>query len=237
MSTNTKIERAVRYTGDDWAQSMSRRLAIPMLVMGVMTVAGALAVGAVAGVNFGDFFGGSAAADLGRGEALVQLSGAIAFLGMGLILAGVVMSLVNIVRTLRDAGRDVQQAVGADAYQLAKPWSGRFTPWVMIMGLMIEMAAFGLGIFAATSIGGVDAAAIANGANARSGDLADIGVTRAFSAWLPGLRLFGIAVLLVGVILVLTTIRSVLRFQAQRVDELAANGRVTERPLAPVAGA
>jgi hypothetical protein len=235
MPTTTSINDAELYTGDDWAQGMSRVLAVPMLVMGLMIVAGAFVVGVLAGVNLGDFFDGSTVSALGRGEVLVQVSGAVAFLGMGLILAGVVMSLVNIVRTLRDSGRDVQQAVGADAYKLRKPSSGVLTPWVMMTGLMIEMVAFGLGIFAAATIGGVNPTAIASGANAGSGDLADIGVTRALSAWLPGLRLVGIAVLLVAVVLVLTTIRSVLRFQARRVDELVTTGRPTEPALTGIA--
>lgn len=233
MKSTSTITGAVPYTGDDWAQSMARRIAIPMLVMGIMAVAGGLVLGAVAGVGFGDFFAGSTVDDLGRAEALSQLSAATAFLGMGLILAGVVMSLVNIVRTLRDAGRDVQESLGASAYKLGKPGTARFTPVALMAGVMIELVAFGLGIYTAVTIGGVDPSAIADGSRASGADLADIGVVRAFSGWLPGLRLAGIAVLLVGVVLVLATIRSVLRLQAGRIRELVEAPSV-DRQLATV---
>ncbi|HUV11875.1 MAG TPA: hypothetical protein VMX12_12935 [Acidimicrobiia bacterium] len=221
VTATTSIEEAVPYTGDDWAQNLSRLAAIPMLLMGVMAVVVGLALGAAAGINLGDFFAQAVAADLGRGEALVQLSGAVTFLGMGFVLAGVVMSLVNVVRTLRDAGRDVQQSLGADAYKLRKPRTGQLTPMVMMTGVMIEIAAFGIGIFNTITIGDVNPGAIADTTTANGADLADIGTVRAISAWVPGLRFVGIAVLLVAVMFVLATIRKVLRFQAQRITELA----------------
>jgi hypothetical protein len=42
---------------------------------------------------------------------------------------------VNIVRTLRDSGRDVQQALGAEeVVKLRKPFEGRLVPFVMMAG-------------------------------------------------------------------------------------------------------
>jgi hypothetical protein len=41
------------------------------------------------------------------------------------------------------------------------------------------------------------------------------------SAWLPGLRLLGVAVILGSIVLTLTTIRSAIRFQGDRITELA----------------
>src|SRR5262249_7609358 len=149
---------------------------------------------------------------------------AVAFLGMGLVLSGVVMHLVNVVRTLRDAGRDVQTSLGAPPLKLRKPWTGHLTPHVMLMGLMAELAAFVAGIVAAVSIGGVTPASIAAPASASRGDLADIGVARAAAAWLPGLRFAGLAVLLTSVVLVLVTIQKTLRFQTARITE------ISERP-------
>jgi hypothetical protein len=58
---------------------------------------------------------------------------------MGIILGGITMTLVNVVRSLRDAGRDVQQSLGAQPVQLAKPLSGKLTPHVMLMGVMVEV--------------------------------------------------------------------------------------------------
>lgn len=226
-ATSTK-DVAIPYKGDDWAQSLSRILALPMLAMGLMIVAGGLIIGIVAGINFGDFFApGSEASDLGTAEAAAQWTGATLFLGMGFILSGVTMTLVNVVRSLRDAGKDVQESLGAKPLQLRKPWTGHLTPHVMMMGVMIEIVAFVLGIIAAVSIGGVDPAAVVDPASASAGDLGDIGFTRAVGAWLPGLRLVGIAVILGSIVLTLTTIRSAIRFQGDRISELAAEGSHT----------
>lgn len=219
---STTITNAVPYKGDDWAQKLARTMALPLLAMGLMAVAGGLVAGIVGGVSFGDFFSPAGeVADLGRAEAAVQVAGATVFLGMGLILGGITMTLVNVVRSLRDAGRDVQRALGAPPLQLRKPLTGRLTPHVMMMGVMIEVAAFVLGLVAAVTIGGVDAAAVADPAAAGAADLADVGFVRAVSAWLPGLRMVGIATILVSIVLTLTTIRSAIRFQGDRVSQLA----------------
>lgn len=220
----SRIPGAEPYKGDDWAQSLSHRLATPMFLMGVMAVLASLAIGIAGGVNIGEFFGAQGNpdfADLGRAEVLSQWTGAVAFLGMGFILSGVVMHLVNIVRTLRDAGRDVQTSLGAQPVKLRKPWTGQLTPHVMLMGVMAEVAAFIVGIVAAVSIGGVNAASIADPASASGADLADIGVARAAAVWLPGLRFAGLAILLSSVVLVLLTIQKTLRFQADRISEIA----------------
>jgi hypothetical protein len=214
----------VPYKDDDAVQTMAKRMALPMLAMGLMSVIGGLIAGIIGGVNFGDFFSPSGvAADLGTGEAAVQVANSLLFFGIGLILAGITMTLVNVVRSLRDAGRDVQNSLGATPLQLAKPLTGKLTPVVMMMGVMIEMVAIVLGIIAAFTIGGVDPAAIADPASASATDLADIGVVRAMSAWLPGLRMLGIATILGSIVLTLTTIRSAIRFQGDRVSELATS--------------
>ncbi|MDZ7733144.1 MAG: hypothetical protein U5R31_08510 [Acidimicrobiia bacterium] len=214
--------KSIPYQGDDWAQNLARTMALPLLAMGLMAVAGGLAAGIVGGVNFGDFFApGGEVGDLGRAEAAVQVAGATLFLGMGLILGGITMTLVNVVRNLRDAGRDVQESLGAQPLQLRKPLTGKLTPLVMMMGVMIEVVAFAVGLVAAFAIGGVDPAAIADPAVASAGDLGDIGFVRAVSAWLPGLRLLGVAVILGSITLTLTTIRSAIRFQSDRITELA----------------
>lgn len=221
-TVTSNIPDAIPYEGDDWAQNLARQMHLPLLGMGLMAVAGGVVSGIVAGVSFGTFFSPSGAvSDLGTAEAAVQVTGSVLFLGMGLILAGITMTLVNVVRSLRDAGRDVQQSLGAQPLQLKKPLSGKLTPHVMMMGVMVEVAALVVGLIAAVTIGGVDAAAIADPASAGAGDLADIGFVRAASAWLPGMRLVGIAVILGSIVLTLTTIRSAIRFQGDRVSELA----------------
>ncbi len=219
----TKLENTIPYKGDDLPQTMAKTMAWPMLGMGGMSVIVGFILGIVGGTNFGDAFSPTGvASDLSTGKTLSQLSGAFVFLGMGMILGAITMTLVNIVRTLRDAGRDVQTSLGAEAIQIKKPWSGLYTAPVMMMGLMIEIAAFIIGIVNAVTLGGVDPNAVASPAGASAGDLADIGIVSAFTAWLPGLRLTGLAVILVAIVFVLTTIQKVIRFQGDRISELAA---------------
>jgi hypothetical protein len=221
-TTRSDLPDAVPAKGDDWAQNLARLMAWPLLAMGFMAVLAGLGTGIAGGLNFGDAFSPSAElADLGRAEALVQVSGAFLFLGMGLILGGITTTLVNVARSLRDAGHDVQESLGAQPVQLAKPLSGKLTPHVMLMGVMLEVAAFVVGILAATTIGGVSPASLADPSTAGAGDIADIGFVRAASAWLPGLRLVGLALILASVVLTLITIQRSIRFQGHRVTELA----------------
>ncbi len=217
----------IPYKGDDSIQTLAVRLQWPMFIMGAMGVMLGLILGIAGGVNLGDFFSPSGvAADLGRGEALAQLSGAFMFMGMGLILGAVASTLVNIVRTLRDAGRDVQSSLGAKPLQLVKPWSGKATAPVMAMGVMIEMVTLVMGIVLAVSIGGVDPAAIVDPSIASTGDLADIGMVRAVGTWLPALRIVGLSMIVASIILALTTIRKIIRFQGDRITEIADEARV-----------
>jgi len=235
MSTVTTIDSRITdaepYKGDDWAQHLASIMAAPLFLMGLMAVLASLGLGIAGGVNVSDFFGGvSHPLDhLGRSQVLGQLTGAAAFLGMGLIIGGIVLYLVNIVRSLRDAGRDVQQSLGAQALKLRKPWSGRITPHVMMMGVMAEVAAFIVGIMAAVRIGEVHPGAIANTATANATQLAHIGFVTAATAWLPGLRFVGLAVLLSSVVLVLLTIQKTLGFQARRVTEIADRSTSSEQ--------
>ncbi len=221
-TTTSNIPEAIPYKSDDWAQSMARWMAWPLVGMGFMAVLGGLVAGIVGGVNFGEFFSPSGVpSDLGRAEVAVQLTGAVLFLGMGMILSGITMALVNIIRHLRDSGRDVQVALGAAPLQRSKPWSGALTPWVMMMGLMGMVAAFVVGIVTAVTIGDVAPAAIADPSGASSTDLADIGFVRAVGTWLPGMRITGLAVILLSVVLALVTIQQAIRFQGRRIEELA----------------
>ncbi len=218
----TKLKNTIPYKGDDLPQTMAKTMAWPMLGMGAMSVLLGFILGIVGGTNFGDAFSPSGvASDLSTGQTLSQLSGAFVFLGMGMILGAITMTLVNIVRTLRDAGRDVQTSLNATPIQLKKPWSGVATAPMMMMGLMVEIAAFIIGIVNATTLGGIDPDAVASPGNGSASDLADFGTVQAFTAWLPGLRLTGLAMILVAIVFVLTTIQQVIRFQGDRISELA----------------
>lgn len=214
---------SVSYTGDDWSQTLARTLWLPMLLMGLMAVAVGLVASIDAGVDIGDFFGGESAAALRTGTAVTTWAVATTFLGMAFILSSITMVLVNIIRTLRDTGRDVQQAVGArKVTKLRKPLTGHLTPHVMMMGLMTVIAAFVVSVVQANLISGIPPDGLANPAALQGGDLADYGTTQAWAQWLGPLRLFGLALIFVSIVLALRTIIKAITFQAQRVYELSA---------------
>lgn len=215
--------RAIPYRGDDRAQRMAKTMWFPLLAMGVMAVAVGLVAGSYSGVQLGDFFADGSTARLGRATATTAWATGTVFLGLGFILSAITMVLVNILRTLRDTGRDVQVAIGAgEVTQLEKPLTGKLLPHVMMMGLAVVVAGFVIGIVQATLVGGLPSAGLADPTTLAGSDLADFGSAQAIGAWVQPLRLFGLAVIFVSIVLALRTIIGAIRFQAQRVGELAA---------------
>jgi hypothetical protein len=213
---------SIPYKGDDWAQTLAKWLWLPMLAMGLMGVAFGLAAGIYSGVNVGDFFATGNLVKLGSATATMQWAAGVAFVGMGFILSAITMVLVNVVRTLRDAGRDVQGAIGATQItQLRKPLTGQLIPHVMMMGLAVVIAGLAVGIVQATKLGGIPAAGVANPATLQGSQLADYGTAQALGAWVTALRLLGLAVIFSSIVLALRTIIKAIRFQAQRVEELS----------------
>lgn len=213
--------KGVPYTGDDWAQALARTLWFPMLAMGLMAVALGLVTGIYSGIEIGDFFGGGTADDLGRGTATMAWTTGVIFLGMGFLLSAITMTLVNIVRTLRDTGRDVQVSVRArEILKLEKPLTGHLIPWVMMMGLMAVMGGFVVSIVQATLFGGLPAAGLADPSSLSGGNLADFGAAQAINGWLRPLLLSGLALIFASIVLALRTIIKTIRYQAQRIEDL-----------------
>lgn len=214
--------QAIPYKGDDIPQKMAKTMWLPMLAMGLMAVTAGLIVAIIAGISVGDFFGGGSFDDLGTGEALKEAGLGTSFLGMAFILSSITMVLVNIVRTLRDTGREVQQSVGAkEVTQLKKPLTGHLIPHVMMMGLFTVVAGFILALIVSSLIGGIDPQGLTDPSVLSVADRADLGAAEALDKWLPPLKLFGLALIFTSIVLALRTIIKAIRFQAQRVEELA----------------
>ena len=87
---------------------------------------------------------------------------------------------------------------------LKRPWTGYLFPPTMMMGLMLLVADLAIGFVQAAKLDSDPVGA------------ADIG------AWLGPLRFAGIALILTGVTLALATIVRSLRFQSDRVVQIAA---------------
>lgn len=226
MAKTQRLE-AIPYKSDDWAQALARIFWWPMAAMGVMAVLVGLIAAFVAGVDVGEFFNGGNADDLGRGQATAAWAAGTTFLGLAFILSAIAMVLVNIVRTMRDGGRDVQQSLGLRPLQLKKPLVGHLIPYVMMMGLMVVMGGFVLGIVRASLIGGVDAAGLADPTMLSGGDLADVGAANAIGTWFQALNLTGLATIFVSIVLALRTIIKSLNFTSQRLVEIVDEKQLT----------
>lgn len=219
----------VPYSGDDWAQAMARNMWWLMVAMGFMLVLGALAAGTIAGLQLGDLFGGGAVDNAGRAQSTIAWATGVNFLGMGFILGGITMVLVNIVRTMRDAGADVQEAVeAAEVVKLRKPWEAQWLPHVMMAGLMVLIGAFVASLFQANELGSITASQLANAPEALSGENVErFGTAQAIGAWVGPVRFVGLATIFGSIVLALRVIIRSLRFQAFRLTELVEEAGIS----------
>ena len=174
--------------------ALARRMYRPTAAMGLMAVAAGIVAGAVQ-------------ATANKPIHVSQLAAwnpGLLFLGVGLLLSAVTFLLATILGELRDGGVAVQKALGEQALMLKRPWTGYLFPPTMMMGLMLLVADLGIGLAQAAKLDSDPVGA------------ADIG------AWLGPLRFAGIALILTGVTLALATIVRSLRFQSDRVVQIAA---------------
>jgi hypothetical protein len=115
------IQRAVGGKSIDLVKPLTAKLFPAAMMMGLMVLIAGVAVGIVVAVLQGGYFGHSAAAvangpatpalaaDLGDIQSLRAWLQPLDFVGMGLILSGIVLALATIVRALRfQAARVVQ---------------------------------------------------------------------------------------------------------------------------------
>jgi hypothetical protein len=174
--------------------AMARKMWRPALGMGLMAITGAIVAGVV-----------QATADTPVHVAQIQAwNPGLAFLGVGLLLSTVTFVLATILGELRDGGTKVQRSLGENGLILKRPWTGYVFPASMMMGLMTLIAAFAIGFVQAARLDDNPASA------------ADIG------AWVGPLRFAGVALILSGVVFALATIVRALRFQADRITQIAA---------------
>ena len=175
--------------------AMARTMWPPALLMGLMGVVGGVVVGIIQ-------------ATLDDPIDVAQLAAwkpGLTFLGIGFVLVSITFLLATILGSLRDGGTQVQASLGESELILKRPWTGYVFPAAMLSGLMLLAFAFVYGFVAAAKV------------DTSPGGAADI------VAWLAPLRLAGVAILLTGVAFGLFTIVKALRFQTDRITEIAAN--------------
>ena len=173
--------------------ALARKMWRPALAMGLMAIVGGIVAGAV-----------QATAEKPIHVAqLAAWNPGLLFLGIGFLLSGVTFVLATILGELRDGGTKVQVSLRERALILKRPWTGYAFPASMMMGLMTLLAAFAIGFVQAAKLDDDPSGA------------ADIG------AWVGPLRFAGVALVLTGIGLALATIVKALRFQADRIEQIA----------------
>ena len=170
----------------------SRLLWAPMLGMGAMAV--------YAGLVLSVIQSSTVATDATAARALGAWVQGIQFLGEGMLLGGISFLLGTILAGLRGGGAEVQAHLERPVHTLQMPLTAKLFIGLMALGVIVEMAQFGLYAYASTLAGDPSFAILAT--------------------WLGPLREFGLGLLLSGIVLALATIARVLGFQFHRVTGL-----------------
>lgn len=173
--------------------AMAAKMWLPAFAMGLMAVAGGVVAGVVQATS------GNAA----HVQQIAAWNPGLLFLGIGFLLSSVTFTLARILGELRDGGTSVQRSLGEQALILERPWSGFVFPPAMMMGLMTLIATFALGFVQAAWL------------DSNPSSAADI------AAWSGPLRFAGVAMIFTSIVFALVTIVKSLRFQSDRLTQIA----------------
>lgn len=208
--------------GQTLIHRMANWMWAPMLLMGAMAlVTGfglAIAQSAV-GSDLGEEFTALRQANF---ETLGPLRNAFLFLGEALILSGIAFLLGTILGALRWGGGEVQEEVTGEVKTLRMPLTAKIFVGLMMMGLMLELLAFGVLVFVATQFHSAWIGATAEGV---VGNVAALDRAVAYAAWANPLREAALGVILAGIAFALYTISNVLGFQFSRIREIVTGQR------------
>ncbi len=219
-------------------QKVARYMWVPMLLMGLMVIAASVVIGITNAAAASDYFGlpqavrgaADAPASVIDDRQFIESTNVwlpgLQLLGIGLILSAITFSLASILGVFRAGGVRLQQALGREAQSLTPPITARLFPMLMMMGLMVLI----VNLVIAAIIGGLawdvygNSIAEINAAPEGSALLDDLGTVNTYKTWLAPLPFIGIAMILVGISFAVHTILQVIRFQGQRIRELAQAG-------------
>lgn len=233
---------------------MAKRMYPLLLAMGLMIVAAAFIVGYFNSQTAAAYF--SAPKDLRETTMMAQRASMEAtglwlpylkFLGLGLILGGIVMALRVIIDRLKAVGVDVLGQLPADVRPQipGAPWYGLLMPAVMMIGEMVLVAALAVGIWLATLASRVflNPIPVIDAAGPRSAVLGQLQTIDAVEAWLVPLKFFGVATEFLAIAMGLGTIIFLLHVQTDLLDrgvrlgkERAIHVRADEPELEKVTG-
>ena len=225
----------LRAPGMTKMQTMARRMWLPMFAMGAMVVMAALGIGAAQSIMSSDFHevdratreAATASGNLLDKQQFVLTTSIwlprFQLLGMGLLFGGITFLLATILGNLRLYGGLVQERSGRKVLALKPPWSAQLFPMLMMTGLMVLIGAFVTSIVVATIGSDVfdKPLSVIGAAEPGSALLGDFQTVQTYGAWLQAFAFAGLGLVLSGIVLALYTIAQVLRFQHNRVAEMA----------------
>jgi hypothetical protein len=146
------------------------------------------------------------------------------FLGIGLVLGGIVMALRIIIDRLKGAGEEVLENLPADIRPTlpSPPWYGPMMPMVMMLGMLVFIVALivALGLAADARALFANPLPTIDAAGAGTALLATLEGIKATSAWLVPFKFFGIATEFLAIAMGLGTIIFILLQQT----DMIANG-------------
>lgn len=204
--TGFRFDVTKRALGFNFPQRIGRRLWLPMLVMALMAFPAGVALAAIRANEIAT--GGSADTI----AALEHFVPAVNFLGFASVFAAISFAIATILGEFRSGGGKVQEAAGRNVETLRIAGTARLFLGFMAMGMMILLGAVALHVVAGTTIAG--------------GSSYALGKTEQWAIWLEGIRRFGVATYLLGIAFGLSTIITVLRFQAVRILELPVEVKI-----------
>ena len=141
------------------------------------------------------------------------------FLGLGMVLGGIVMALRVILDNLMQAGGKVLANLPADKRPAMPqaPWYGRLMPVVMMLGMLVFIIALIVSLQLASTARAVFANPLpaVDAAGAGTVLLAQVQNIHATSAWLVPFKFFGIATEFLAIVMGLGTIAYVLKAQTE----------------------
>ena len=230
--TNTVELRAPGMTK---MQEMAKLMWLPMFAMGAMVLIAALVIGGIESVLTTDLFdldkatreGANASGSVLDKQQFIESTKLwlprFQLLGMGLLFGGITFLLATILGNLRLYGGLVQEKSGRKVLALTPPWSAQAFPMLMMAGLMVLIVSLVISVVVAFTAGDVygNPVSAISGAEAGSGLLEDFQTVKTFGAWLQTFAFAGLALVLSGIVLALYTIAQVLRFQHERIAQLA----------------
>ncbi|GMR10244.1 MAG: hypothetical protein BMS9Abin28_1065 [Anaerolineae bacterium] len=151
------------------------------------------------------------------------------FLGIGLILGGIVMALRVIIDRLRGAGEEVLENLPAKIRPAlpSPPWYAPMMPMIMVLGLLIYIVALIVALGSAADARALFANPIPaiDAAGAGTALLATLSGIKATSAWLVPLKFFGTATEFLAIAMGLSTIIWILSQQTEMIAQGIDIGR------------